>query len=171
MLRTVHAFLPVPGDPEPLHRAYVDDPGRWLPEARQLGPDQWTMTVRAGRFTRTVVAHLGTPWRAGKTCWRSLSWDPAMEGATARATDHLLPSLDGELGLNARDGQATLVLDARYRPPVGPLGAAVDGVAFKRVAHHTLVRLLSEVAARLCSEAVLMTPVRARHAASEGEQP
>lgn len=151
MTRTVRAFLPVPGDATALRRAFVGDPGRWLPEARHTGPDRWAMTVRAGQLARTVEARVGEPWRAGGTQWRSLGWEPAADDGT----DRLLPSLDGELGLHVLEGVATAVLDARYHPPGGPVGAALDGVALHRVARSTAQRLLADVAAGLTAESLL----------------
>lgn len=113
------------------------------------------MTVRAGPLSRTVIARVGAPWRVGDTLWRSLSWDPTRVKDSALPVDRFLPSLDGELGLNVSGGRATLVLDARYRPPGGPAGAALDSVALHRVARHTLARVIADIAARLTSEALL----------------
>lgn len=152
MPRSVRAFLPVTGDPTALRRAFVGDPGRWLPDARRTGPDSWLMTVRAGALARTVEARLGIPWRTGGAQWRAISWDPAPTDGTS---DRLLPSLDGELGLHLLDGVVTLILDARYRPPGGPVGSALDGVALRRVARGTAERLVADLAARLTAESLL----------------
>lgn len=124
-----------------------------------MGADRWLTTVHAGSLSRTVTANVGEPWRAGRTHWRSLVWDPVdPEGEPARL-DRFLPSLDGEIGLHLRHGgQATLVLDARYQPPGGALGAAADAIALSRVARTTIERFLEDVAAQLAAEAVLIGP-------------
>lgn len=158
MLRTVQCFLPVAGDPAALRHAFVDLPGRWLPDARQIGPDRWLMTVHAGQLARTVTARIGTPWRAEETHWRSLSWDPVAEDSGSGTFERLLPTLDGELGLNLDAGRATLLLDARYDPPGGAVGTVLDSVALHRVARGTLDRLLADIAARLSAEALLTVP-------------
>jgi hypothetical protein len=157
--RSVRTFLPVVGDPTALAQAFDGDPQRWLPSARQEGASTWRLTVRAGSFSRPVIATVGAPWRAGRTRWRSLSWDPVDQDGGTGALDRLLPRLDGELGLHLRrGGPATLVFDARYHPPGGSLGTAVDVLALSRVARGTVERLLEEVAAKLAAEAVMLGP-------------
>ena len=68
----------------------------------------------------------------------------------------MLPALDGELGIHVEEsGRATLVLDARYLPPGGLLGVAVDAVALHRLARQTGQRFLEDVGvglSRLASE-------------------
>jgi hypothetical protein len=155
--RSVRTFLPVVGDPVALAAAFDGDPARWLPGARRDGPDRFILALRAGSLTRTVRAAVGAPWRAGATRWRALSWDPISEDGEHTAMDRLLPSLDGELGLHAQSGgRTTLVLDARYRPPGGALGGAMDAVAMHRLARTTVERFLEEVTARLAGEALLL---------------
>jgi hypothetical protein len=108
--------------------------------------------VHGGGFTRTVVAAVGAPWPSGTTTWRSLTWDPSDEPDGAGPLARWLPSFDAELGLHVAAGPAvTLVLDARYRPPGGPLGAVADGVVLQRVARGTIQWLLAEVAGRLAA--------------------
>jgi hypothetical protein len=153
----VCAFLPVRGEPLWLVRAFVGDPGRWLPDAAHSGPDTWTMTLRAGAWAHRVETQLGDPWRSGLSRWRSLSWDPVpSDDRDGWPVGRLLPSLDGELGLYTSDGDITLVLDGRYRPPGGAVGAAIDRVALHRVARGTTERLLSDIAGHLVAEAGLL---------------
>jgi hypothetical protein len=156
----VRAFLPVAGEVTGLIRAFEGDPRLWLPSARREGADAWLMTVRAGSFSRTVRATVGNPWRSGPTYWRSVSWDPAPGERDSVPLERFLPSLDGELGLHTGEtgGSSTLVFDARYLPPGGPLGAAMDAVALHRVARHTVERFVAIVAAGISSEAALHGP-------------
>jgi hypothetical protein len=157
MPRSVRTFLPLVGQPSALAAAFEDDPQRWLPAARRVGPDTWTLTLRAGALARTVSAMIGRPWRAGATRWRTLTWDPIADDGDPATFDRLLPSLDGELGLHVEpSGRVTLVLDARYQPPGGAFGDAVDAVALRRLARLTVERFLEEVSARLASEALLI---------------
>jgi hypothetical protein len=156
----VRAFLPVAGEVPGLISAFEGDPRLWLPSARREGAEGWLMTVRAGSFSRTVRATVGNPWRSGPTYWRSVSWDPAPGEGESVPLERFLPSLDGELGLHTGEtgGSSTLVFDARYLPPGGPLGAAADAVALHRVARHTVERFVAIVAAGLSAEAALHGP-------------
>lgn len=156
MSRSVRSFLPVAGDPGQLRRAFTGDPGRWLPGARAKGPEVWTVTLRAGSWSRNVDLHLGAPWRVGEGQWRTLSWEPVAHDGEPGAVDRLLPSLEGELGLHVLDGITTMVLDGRYTPPGGPVGTALDGVALQRVARTTVERLLADLASHLSAESLLL---------------
>lgn len=151
--RTVRTFLPLAGPPTALVAAFAADPLRWLPDARTDG-ELWLVRLRAGSLARTVRARIGAPWQVGATSWRSLSWDPVAEHGRASTLGRLLPTLDGELGLHLDpSGRTTLVLDARYRPPGGALGAAVDAAGLHRVARETVEHLLEGIGARLAAEA------------------
>ena len=148
------AFLPVMGEPGALHRALRQDPATWLPGGTPVGEDRWRMHVRGAGISRTVSARVGDPWRSGSTLWRALSWEPLGQPDDPEQRSRLLPSLDGELGLHAPSGgTASLVLDARYRPPGGHLGVALDTLALYRVAQNTVDRLLADIAARLAATA------------------
>jgi hypothetical protein len=156
MSTSVRTFLPVVGTSVGLVEAFEGDPRRWLPDPRRDGPDHWILQLRAGALSRQVRAHLGAPWRAGPTRWRSLTWDPLPGEREAVSLDRFLPSFDGELGLHLDpSGGGTLVLDGRYLPPGGPLGAAADAVALHRVAKHTVERFVARLSASLAAEAAL----------------
>lgn len=143
------SFLPLVGDAGELHRALGRDPGIWLPESRHIGEDRWTMVLHGAAMSRTVVAQVGLAWWAGTTQWRALSWEPVGDPEDPERVARLLPALDGELGLHATDDTVSLVLDARYRPPGGALGAALDSIALHRVARNTVDRLLADIGTRL----------------------
>jgi hypothetical protein len=172
--RSIRTFLPVPGDPAAVAAAFGGDPLRWLPQARREGPGRFAMVLHAGAFTRNVSTRLGQPWRAGTTQWRAVSWDPIGDPGEAAPTERFLPSFDGELGLHLqRGGQVTLILDGRYRPPGGALGAAVDTALLHRVARSTTERFLEDVAARLAAEALLVADaaVHERHVSARRRAP
>lgn len=157
MHSSVRSFLPVTGVPVRLAAAFRADPDRWLPGARRDGPRRYATLLHAGALTRAATVTVGDPWRAGKTLWRSLTWEPTTVDGDAGTVDRLLPTLDGELGLHREDGgRVTLVLDARYRPPGGALGAAADAAGLRRIARGTIQRFLEDTSARLASEALLL---------------
>jgi hypothetical protein len=177
--RSIRTFLPVPAEPAAVATAFGGDPLRWLPQARREGPGRYVMVLHAGALTRAVTARLGQPWRAGSTQWRAVTWDPLAEVGEPAPTERFLPSFDGELGLHLqRGGRITLILDGRYRPPGGALGAAADVALLHRVARSTTERFLEDVAARLAAEALLVADaagydrhVSARRRAPHEERP
>jgi len=146
----VSVFQPVLGDLTALRTAFESDP-LWLPDCRPSTGDDWLITVSWGRIRRSVVTRVGHPWAASDAVWRSLSWDPttASTDRAARPLDRLLPAFDGEIGLHLRPGASSLLIDGRYQPPGGEVGAAIDELAFHRVARTTLQSLLSAAAGRL----------------------
>ncbi|MBS3939608.1 MAG: hypothetical protein KG028_01485 [Actinobacteria bacterium] len=155
MERTIRIFLPVQGDPSATLAAFRDEPIRWLPAGRR-GERGLTATVRAGGISRSVLVRVGDPWVVGATHWRSLRWDPLGDDEGPGRTDRLLPAFDGELGLHVLEqGRITLILDGRYVPPGGSVGAAIDGVAMGRVAQRSLERFLEDLAANLQERADL----------------
>lgn len=168
MQRSVQAFLPVAGVPAALERVFSADPGRWLPNARHVGPGHWVLTVRAGRVQRTVDARLGGVWHSSGGCWRALTWEPMPQPGDPLPVERLLPSMEGELGLLVHQGHRTLAFDGHYRPPGGYVGAVADGVALHRVARGTAEQLLADITARLTAEAVLAAEPPGTHRLGAG---
>jgi len=180
MARELRTFQPLEGPAGALAAAFTRDPADWLPDptrepttahtsdattdegadtaapAAPGGDDAWVFAVHAGSLARRVRATIGQPWHATRTAWRSVSWEPVSVSDEQTAINRLLPPLDGELGIHVDEsGRATLVFDARYLPPGGFLGAAVDAVALHRIARQTGQRFLEDVAvglSRLASE-------------------
>lgn len=147
MARELRVFQPLEGDADSIGAAYEGEAAAWLPVAT-TSADALRMTVRAGGLGRNVRVVLGAPWHASRTTWRSLSWEPINGDGTQPL--RVLPTLDGELGLHVDgSGRATLVLDARYQPPGGLLGAAVDAVALHRIARITGENLLRDIGSAL----------------------
>lgn len=149
MTRELRTFQPIEGVAGALSAAFTADPGAWLPAATSDPRGGWVFAVHAGSLARRVRAVIGQPWHVPRTAWRSISWEPLHAGDDT-STDRMLPPLDGELGIHVDgSGRATLVLDARYLPPGGLLGAAVDAVALHRLARQTGQRFLADVGAGL----------------------
>lgn len=145
MARELRCFQPLEGPAIALSDAFMHDPERWLLDAEQDDTGRLLLDVHAGSLTRTVRVRLGEPWHVTRTAWRSLSWEP-VGGADDTSVSRFLPALDGELGIHVdASDRATLVLDARYLPPGGLLGAAVDAVALNRLARQTGQRFLEDV--------------------------
>lgn len=164
------AFLPVKGEAVALREVLADDPGRWLPGSRHLGDDRWMTVVHGAGVTRAVVARVGQAWRSGGTLWRTLSWEPLVDEHEPERVARYLPTMDGELGLYAAAGRSSLVFDARYRPPGGPVGATLDRLALHRIARGTADRFLADVAACLCEAAAVDTEWALSRATSPPDQ-
>jgi hypothetical protein len=150
MVRELRAFQPLDGSPDRLVATFAGDPATWLPDAELLPDGGWRMTVHGASWSREVRAVLGAPWTVTRTTWRSLTWEPMNVTGESTTVNRMLPPLDGELGVHVDEsGRATLIVDARYLPPGGMLGAAADAVALNRLARGTGQRLLQDIGASL----------------------
>jgi len=156
MARELRTFQPLEGPAGALAAAFTGDPTEWLPEPTVDAEGTWVFAVHAGSLARRVRATVGQPWHVTRTSWRSVSWEPVTVSDDRTSVNRLLPPLDGELGIHVDEsGRATLVLDARYLPPGGFIGAAADAVALHRLARQTGQRFLEDVGvglSRLASE-------------------
>jgi len=147
MVRELRAFQPLDGPADALVAAFAGDAATWLPDASPRPDGGWSMSVHGASWSREVHAALGEPWTVTRSTWRSLSWEPV---TVAGDTNRMLPQLDGEIGIHVDESRrATLIVDARYLPPGGFLGAAADAVALHRLARGTAQRFLQDVGASL----------------------
>jgi hypothetical protein len=85
---------------------------------------------------------------------RELSWTDSSAGLALRweATGPggaLFPVLDADLRLAPDDEGSVLTLVGAYRPPLGPLGQALDRALLHRVAAATVRSFLARVATQL----------------------
>jgi len=167
MARELRCFQPLPGRASTLVDAFAGDPETWLPESEADREAGRILTLHAGALARRVRVRVGEPWHVTRTSWRSVSWEPVNVSDEQTSVNRFLPALDGELGIHVDESdRATLVLDARYLPPGGLLGAAVDAVALHRLARQTGQRFLEDVGvglSRLASQR--RSPQHARPAA------
>lgn len=146
MARELRTFQPLEGSAGALTAAFAAEPSEWIPDARRDPSGGVVFAVHAGSLARKVRATIGQPWHVTRTSWRSVSWEPVTVTEEQTSINRMLPALDGELGIHIDEsGRATLVLDARYLPPGGFLGAAVDAVALHRLARQTGQRFLEDV--------------------------
>jgi hypothetical protein len=102
--------------------------GRWA-----LGPG----------LGRRVAIQLGEPVRFPSMTSLPLTWEPVgLEG--------VLPRLDATIEVGSLGGDRTqLAISARYRPPLGVVGRAVDRVLLHRVAEATLKDFLDRLGAAI----------------------
>jgi hypothetical protein len=90
---------------------------------------------------------------------RELSWTDTSAGLALRweATGPgggLFPVLDADLRLAPDGDGSVLTLAGAYRPPLGPLGQALDRALLHRVAAATVRSFLARVAAQLTGRVV-----------------
>lgn len=121
----------------------------------RIGEGDALLATSAGAYgpglTRVGVAG------ASKLVWvhaRVLSWTNisavlALRWEATGPDGGLFPVLDADLTLTPAGAGAMLTLAGAYRPPLGPLGQAVDRAILNRVAVTTIRNFLLEVAAQL----------------------
>jgi hypothetical protein len=122
------------------------DPRAWLPglaERANHRGDLLLAEVGFGdvvRIKRTVAIELGRSVRSGAKTVFPLRW-------TSSSAPGLFPSLDADLEVAPLGpGRTQLAMSARYVPPFGPVGRAVDRAVLSRVAEATLKDFLDRVA-------------------------
>jgi hypothetical protein len=151
----VRYFVELPLPAAQVEQALLDHPPGWLAEmagaAQQRGDDLLAeVGVGVGplgtRLGRRVAIQLGEPVRFPSMTSLPLTWEPlGLEG--------LLPRLDADLELGSLGEDRTqLAISARYRPPLGVVGRAVDRVLLHRVAEATLKDFLDRLGQAILSQ-------------------
>ena len=142
----VRYFVELPLPAAQVERALLDHPPGWLAEmagAAQQRGDELLTQVGVGplgaRLGRRVAIELGEPVRFPSMTSVALTWEPiGLEG--------LLPRLDADIELGSLgENRTQLAISARYRPPLGVVGRAVDRVLLHRVAEATLKDFLDRL--------------------------
>jgi hypothetical protein len=139
-------FIEVPLPADQVERALLDSPAGWLSAiagAAQERGDGLLVEVGVGPIEaglrRRVSLRLGKPVRFPSMTSVPLTWEPVgLEG--------LLPRLDANIELGPLGEDRTqLAISARYQPPLGVVGHALDRVLLHRVAEATLKDFLDRV--------------------------
>jgi hypothetical protein len=138
-------FVELPVPHERVERMLTDEPRAWLhgiaTEANLRG-DRLLAEVGFGeevRIARQVAIELRAPLRLPTKTVLPLRW-------TATGHSGLFPSLDADLEI-APLGQdrCQLSMSARYVPPLGALGRAIDRALLFRVAEATIKNFLDQI--------------------------
>jgi hypothetical protein len=146
----VRYYLELALPPGRVEQALLDAPSEWLStlagSAQQLG-DGLLAQVGVGplgqRLGRRVIITLGSPVRFPSMTSLPLSWEPI-------GGHGLLPRLEADLEVGPLGtGRTQLAISARYRPPLGVVGQAIDRVLLHRVAEATVKDFLDRVGAAI----------------------
>jgi hypothetical protein len=152
-------FVELDLDPDVVEATLTRDPHAWLPgmaEDAHHRADELLAEVGFGddvRLARTVVIELAEPVRMPTKTVVPLHW-------SAKGASGLFPSLDADLEVAPLGSHRTqLSMSARYVPPLGAVGRAIDRALLSRVAEATLKDFLDHV-----RDAILLEAARTGHA-------
>jgi hypothetical protein len=147
-------FIELPIEADRVERALLRSPRDWIPgfagQANHKG-DVLLSEVGFGedvRVARQVAITFGQPVRTGSKLILPLRW--VATGATG-----LFPALEADLEVAPLAADSTqLAMSARYVPPLGPIGKAIDRAVLFRVAEATLKDFLDRVGELLHADAL-----------------
>jgi hypothetical protein len=138
-------FMELPVEAEQVERALMRAPQDWLPglaKAANHRGDALLAEVGFGediRVARQVAIEIGHPVHIASKTVVPIKW-------TATGAVGLFPSLEADLEVAALAPTRTqLAMSARYVPPLGPIGRAIDRAVLFRVAEATLKDFLDRV--------------------------
>lgn len=145
-------FVELPHPAEAVASVLTGAPPVWLPslasEANHRG-DRLLAEVGFGdeiRIARTVAIELGDPIRLPTKTVVPLTWQ-------ATGLPGLFPSLDADLEIAPLGHErCQLSMSARYIPPLGAVGRAIDRALLFRVAEATIKDFLDQVRERIARE-------------------
>jgi hypothetical protein len=151
----VRSYTEVDQPFEDLRPILLDRPDRWLPGlATDAGERGELLLAEVGfgserkRVEKQVLIELGAPMEFPSRLIVPLEWRP-LSGRS------LLPKLEGDLEVAPLGPNRTHVsLSARYRPPLGVVGQALDRALLHRVAEATAKDFVDRVAAAFAAERV-----------------
>jgi hypothetical protein len=138
-------FVELPMASERAERALTRTPEEWVPGLAQAANhkgDALLAEVGFGddvRVARQVAIEFGEPVRMAAKTILPLRW-------TATGAAGLFPALEADLEIAPISANRTqLAMSARYVPPLGPIGRAIDRAVLFRVAEATLKDFLDRV--------------------------
>lgn len=131
---------------EEAETALLASPGTWLPHLAQDAEGRGeALLVEVGfgnellRVDKHVEVQIGAPLRMDAKTMLPMTWIPT-------GTQVIFPALEADLEVAALGPSRTqLSISARYRPPMGAVGRAVDRALLHRVAEATVKDFLDGV--------------------------
>jgi hypothetical protein len=148
----VRYFVEIAAPFQEVEAALLRGPETWIPGlARDAGDRGEDLLVEVGfgspayRVQREVEISIGAPMRFPSKTVLPISWKPISGG-------RLLPALDADVEVGPLGPNMTqLAISARYQPPLGAIGQAIDRALLHRVAEATVKDFLDRAALNLPS--------------------
>jgi len=148
----VRYFVELPVAYQVVEDSLLCSPEDWIPRvARDVDARGEQLLVEVGfggsraRLGRRVEIALGQPLRFPSKLVLPVSWK-------AVHAEGLFPSLDADIEVGpVGPARTQLSMSARYKPPLGPLGAAADRALLHRVAEATIKDFVDRVAERIAA--------------------
>jgi hypothetical protein len=134
-------------------RVLFADPSSWIPgivretddRAHQLLTEVGFDVGDTRRIDKEVEIRVGTSQEFTSRTVLPISWTP-------RGSERLFPRLDADIEIAPLgSGRTQLSMSARYRPPLGVVGKALDKALLHRVAEATIKDFLDRTAGRLAA--------------------
>ncbi len=142
----VRYYVELPLPFEEVEEAILRWPPDWIPGLAQEAEARGELLLAevgfgspGHRLEKRVHIELGKPFRLVSKTVRPMEW-------RATGAESLFPSLEADLEVAALGGIRTqLSLNARYRPPLGPVGNFIDKALLHRVAEATIKDFLDRL--------------------------
>jgi len=132
---------------EDVERALLDEPATWVPGIAldaEAGGQRLLAEVgfdvdASRRVDKEVEIEIGEPYVIPTKTMLPIAW-------RATAAERIFPQLEADIEIAALGaGRTQLSISARYRPPLGPVGRALDKAMLHRVAEATVKDFLDRV--------------------------
>ena len=138
-------FVELPIEAGAVERGLVSDPDAWVPAIARTASEHGRRLLaevgfgREHRVATEVEISFGEPVRIPTKTILPMSW-------RAAGTSRLFPELEADLEVAPLGpARSQLSMSARYAPPFGALGRALDRALLHRVAEATLKDFLDRV--------------------------
>lgn len=146
----VRYFLDLDVAFEDVEASLLDEPDGWVPGLLRAAEDRGErlladvgFSVERRRIDKQVEIGLGSPYRIPSKTLLPMTW-------RATGTGGVFPQLEADVEVAALGPRRTqLSISARYRPPMGPAGRALDRALLHRVAEATIKDFLDRVGERV----------------------
>jgi len=146
----IRYFVEIPTSFEAVEPVLLDGPEGWIPGLAQEADDrgeELLMEVGFGsgsrRVQRSVEISIGEPMQFPSKTVLPVSWKPT-------SGSRLLPALEADLEIAPLGPhRSQLAISARYDPPLGAIGQAIDRALLHRVAEATVKDFLDRAALKL----------------------
>jgi len=150
----IRYYLDLAVPSEDVERALLDKPAAWVPGialAAEAGGQRLLAEVgfdvdATRRVDREVEIEIGEPYVLPSKTMLPIAWKATSAG-------RIFPQLEADIEIAALgSNRSQLSISARYRPPLGPVGRALDKALLHRVAEATVKDFLDRVGDRITAQ-------------------